>query len=108
MYINIITVLCAIICYAYAIALHNIDLMALSILIAEIVKVLIMQRALYKEYSLKLGRLTWMEIGNTIGFVICYYYYGVYSAIVWYMLSISLLAILFKKEAFYIIEFIKK
>lgn len=108
LYINIITVLCAIICYAYAIALHNIDLMALSILIAEIVKVLIMQRALYKEYSLKLGRLTWMEIGNTIGFVICYYYYGVYSAIVWYMLSIFLLAILFKKEASNIIEFIKK
>lgn len=108
LYINIITVLCAIICYTYAIVLHNINLMALSILIAEIVKALIMQRSLYNEYSLKLGRLTWMEIGNTIGFVICYYYYGVYSAIVWYMLSILLLVILFKKEALNIIEFIKK
>lgn len=50
LYINIITVLCAIICYTYAIALHNIDLMALSILIAEIIKVLMMQKSLYKEY----------------------------------------------------------
>ena len=108
LYINIITVLCAIICYTYAIALHNIYLMALSILIAEIVKVLILQKSLYYEYALKFNRLTWIEIGNTIGFVICYYYYGVYSAIVWYTLSIFLLALLFKKETLDIIEFIKK
>lgn len=105
--INIITVLCAMVCYSVAIWEHNIDLMALGILIAEIIKVLMMQTSLNKQYNLPFKKITWVELVNTLGFVITYYYYGVYIAMAWYLVVMCILAIAFKKETQKIIEFIK-
>ena len=108
LYINVMTVLCAIACYYFAIKQHDIDLMALGILIAEIIKVLVMQTSLNKKYNLPFKSITWVELFNTIGFVITYYYYGVYSAIAWYLLVMCILVVAFKKETKKIIEFIKE
>ena len=102
------TVLCAIACYYFAITQHDIDLMALGILIAEIIKVLVMQTSLNKEYNLPFKNITWLELFNTIGFVITYYYHGVYSAMAWYLLVMCILVITFKKETKKIIKFIKE
>lgn len=102
------TVLCAIACYYFAIKQHDIDLMALGILIAEIIKVLVMQTSLNKEYDLPFKNITWVELFNTIGFVITYYYHGVYSAMAWYLLVMCILVVTFKKEAKKIIKFIKE
>ena len=107
LYINVLTVLCAIICYLVAIIEHNIDLMALGILVAEIFKVLMMQKSLNKQYNLPFNNVTWVELANTIGFVITYYFYGVYMAMGWYLIIMGILAIAFKKETLTIIEFIK-
>lgn len=55
-----------------------------------------------------LKSITWVELFNTIGFVITYYYYGVYSAIAWYLLVMCILVVTFKKETKKIIKFIKE
>lgn len=108
LYINITTVLFAIGCYFIAIYLHNIDLMALSILAAELVKVLIMQKTLQKEYNIKPSQISKVECINTIGFVICYYYFGVYLAMVWYLAVMCFIGIFFKKETLEFVTFVKK
>lgn len=107
LYINILTVLCAVACYSFAIIEHNIDLMALGILVAEIIKVLVMQASLNKEYNLPMKNITWVELANTVGFVVTYYYYGIYIAMAWYLIVMFILTIAFKKETQKIIEFIK-
>lgn len=108
LYINVLTVLFAIGCYSISIYLHNIDMMALSILAAELVKVFIMQKTLQKEYSIMGSRISIAEIINTVGFVICYYYFGVYTAILWYIAIMCFIGIFFKKETLEFVEFIKK
>lgn len=108
LYINILTVLFAIGCYRIAIYLHDIDMMALSILSAEFVKVFVMQKTLQKEYAIKGSRISIAEIINTIGFVISYYYFGVYISILWYIAIMCFIGIFFKKETLDFLEFIKK
>ena len=67
-----------------------------------------MQTSLNKKYNLPFKSIIWVELFNTIGFVITYYYYGVYSAIAWYLLVMCILVVAFKKETKKIIEFIKE
>ena len=107
LYINLITVMFAIGCYSISIYLHNIDMMALSILAAEIIKVFIMQKILQKEYTIKASKISIVEITNTIGFVISYYYFGIYTSMIWYIVIMCLNCLLFKKETLEFVEFIK-
>lgn len=108
LYINIITVICAIICYSIAIFKHNIDMMALGILIAEIIKVFMMQKELYKSYTIPIKNITKIEFINTIGFVFCYYYHGIYITMIWYAIIMAILMLFFKKETITFVKFIKK
>lgn len=107
LYVNIFAVFFATVCYSISIYLHNIDMMALSILAAEIVKVFMMQKILHKEYSIKASSISVAEIINTIGFVFCYYYLGVYTAMLWYIAMMCVVGIAFKKETLAFVEFIK-
>lgn len=108
LYINIICVVCSIVLYALAISLYDIDMMALSILIAEMVKVYIMQKYLYKEYAMKIESPSIVELVNTIGFVICFYYFGIYIALIWYIIIMCIIISAFKNKTLSIIESIKK
>lgn len=107
LYINVVTVICALICYSIAIRYHNIDLMALGVLIAEIIKVFIMQKLLLKRYEITINNISKLELVNTLGFVLCYYYHGIYAAMIWYATVMATLMIFYKKENQEIIEFIK-
>ena len=80
---------------------------ALSILAAEIIKVFIMQKILQKEYTIKASKISIVEITNTIGFVISYYYFGIYTSMIWYIVVMCLNCLLFKKETLEFVEFIK-
>ena len=82
-------------------------MMALSILAAEIIKVFIMQKILQKEYTIKASKISIVEITNTIGFVISYYYFGIYTSMIWYIVIMCLNCLLFKKETLEFVEFIK-
>lgn len=108
LYINIICVVCSIVLYALAISLYDIDMMALSILIAEMVKIYIMQKYLYKEYTLKIESPSIVELVNTIGFVICFYYFGIYIALIWYIIIMCIIISAFKNKTLSIIESTKK
>lgn len=108
LYINILTVICAIIWYSIAILYHNIDMMALGILIAEMLKVSIMQKLLFNRYKITINNISKLELINTLGFVFCYYYHGIYAAILWYAIIMAILTIFYKKETLNIVEFIKK
>ena len=108
LYLNVLTVICALICYSVAIYNHNIDMMALGILIAEIIKVFIMQKVLYKRYTINIKNISKLELVNTLGFVFCYYYHGIYAAILWYAIIMATLMIFYKKETLNIVEFIKE
>ena len=108
LYINVTCVVCSIVLYALAISLYNIDMMALSILIAEMVKVYIMQRYLYKEYAMKIESPSIVELVNTIGFVICFYYFGIHIAFIWYIIIMCIIITTFKNKTLNIIRTIKK
>ena len=83
-------------------------MMALSILIAEMVKVYIMQRYLYKEYAMKIESPSIVELVNTIGFVICFYYFGIHIAFIWYIIIMCIIITTFKNKTLNIIRTIKK
>lgn len=108
LYINIISVIFAIIFYAISIVIYNIDLMALSILLAEMVKVFIMQKYLYNTYSLGIKPITTVELINNLGFVVSFYFWGINIAIIWYIIMMCITTISFRTETINIIKTIKQ
>lgn len=98
LYINLVTVAFAIICYSWAVWLHSIDLIALGILLAEVLKVVVMQRMLRRTYDIPTQRVSLLDAVNTVGFVASYYYLGVYAAMGWYALILCVIAIFFREE----------
>lgn len=75
---------------------------------SRMIKVFMMQKELYKSYTIPIKNITKIEFINTIGFVFCYYYHGIYITMIWYAIIMAILMLFFKKETITFVKFIKK
>lgn len=105
--INVASVLCAAVMYSLAVWLHDINVMALGLLLSEFMKVGLMSHYLNGRFGLSMPLIAKVECLYNVAFVAAYYYCGVGYAFVAYVLSLMVMLPLFKNEFLTTIKFVK-
>lgn len=108
LYINVVSVLCAAIMYSLAVWLHDINVMALGLLLSEFIKVCLMSHYLNGRFCQSVPLIAKFECVYNVAFVAIYYFCGVGYALGLYLLSLIAILLLFKKEFIMTIKFVKE
>ena len=105
--INTVSIGSAILFYWTAIYLHDINAMALGLLISEFLKVWFMRSYLSKKYPISTFGVACFETAYNCAFVAVFTYCGMEYTFGIYAISLALLYILFRKEFMNNIKYIK-
>lgn len=101
LYINVITVFGAVILYALSVYIHNIDMMAFSIVFSVLLKNVIMMKYLYKHYSLQFDVVYLFDLLFMIIQPLVFLLFSIKVSFVLYIIMICLFGIylyIFKKN----------